>query len=199
MASVGYILCEYDSIKEEFGEFADVRDALHSSMIASANADWAPKTHGGFKPTGDKQYGETTILPAIMRDINNVRLSTWRQTFGAAQTGAQTIMSGVNGGLIPRDYKMGFLGLAFLSKCIRITEIRWQVSETKGPRVNIEEVMSYNKPAIVLEHGMELDENEGFDLYAFVECPGQTEIMPLGMQLNKIPNKTQVTNCGAAI
>jgi hypothetical protein len=125
-------------------------------------------------------------------------LSTWKISFGAAQTGAQTIMSGVNSGLIPEDYKVALAGFAFPEN-LRITEIRMQIGDRKYPRINIEEAMAYEKPAIIFEDGFILNEEEGFDLYAYVECPGDQKLVPLGFQLNRIPNKIQVTNTGAAV
>jgi hypothetical protein len=65
--------------------------------------------------------------------------------------------------------------------------------------MNIEEAFAYEKPAIVFEEGFVLDEETGFDLYAYVLTPGYTRIKLLGLQLNRVPNKLQVTNTGAAL
>jgi len=197
MGSGSFVICEYDSVKKFFPEFKSVMQSLEAKLIADANAAWAPLTYGGFAPSAG-QYGRTTILPPLFRDINNLTLSTWTQTFSAAQTGAQTVMSGVNNGLIPEDYKVGLVGLAFPEE-LRITEIRMQIGDRKYPRINIEEAMAYEKPAIIFEDGFILNEEEGFDLYGYVECAGRQRIVPLGFQLNRIPNKTQITNTGASL
>jgi hypothetical protein len=59
--------------------------------------------------------------------------------------------------------------------------------------------MAYNKPAIVFEQPFILDEEEGFDLYAYVLSQGPERIKLLGLQMNRVPNKLQVTNTGVAL
>ena len=59
--------------------------------------------------------------------------------------------------------------------------------------------MVYNKPCVVLEEGLVLDEEEGFDLYAYIQAQGEQRIKLLGLQLNRVPNKTQVTHSGQAL
>jgi hypothetical protein len=192
----GYVICEYDEVKEYFPEFNIAMESLHTALIAKAAADWSPKTFGGMTPRSD-QFGETTIIPSLFRNISNTTLTTWNQYLTG--TGHQTIMSGSNGGNIYEDYKIGLAGLAFLDKAIRVSEIKMQISDKKLPRVNIEEVMAYNKPAIVFEDGYILDEETGFDLYAYVLSIGYQRIKPIGFQLNRVPNKLQTTNTGAAL
>jgi hypothetical protein len=125
-------------------------------------------------------------------------LISWYQWL--EHTGSQTLIAGTaTGGTIYEDYKIGLAGLVFLSKAIRISEIRMQIGNTKIPRINIEEAMAYNKPAIVFEQPFILDEEEGFDLYAYVLSQGPERIKLLGLQMNRVPNKLQVTNTGVAL
>jgi len=131
---------------------------------------------------------------------------TWNQwlTLTAAQIaaggGQNTIMTGSGtGGIILEDYKVGIAGLAFLDKAIRISEIKMQISDKKLPRINIEEALAYNKPAIIFENGYILDEETGFDLYAYCTTEGPARVMPIGLQMNRVPNRLQVTNTGAAL
>jgi len=193
----GYVICEYDKVKAEFPEFRAVMQALEDSLIAKASADWSPLSFGGIAPLAG-QFGKTTVMPQLFADNAGNRLTTWEQTF--TSTGAQTIMTGVeSGGIIPEDFKVGLVGLAFLDKALRISEIKMQISDKKLPRMNIEEAFLYNKPAIIFEEGFILDEKTSFDLYGYVLSRGIQRIKLIGLQVNRIPNKLQVTNTGAAL
>jgi len=194
--SGGYVLCEYSKIKEYFPEFKDTMDALEASLRSKAEADWAPLRYGGIYPQSN-QFGKTTILPGLFVGMGSVQLVSWNQWLTA--TGHQTIMQGRGtGATIPEDYMVGLAGLAFLDT-IRVSEIKMQISDKKLPRMNIEEAMAYEKPAIIFENGYVLDEETGFDLYGYVLSRGPQRIKLIGVQLNRVPNKLQVSNTGAAI
>lgn len=201
---VQYVICEYEKVKEVFPEFGNMMQKLRNDLVAKATSDWSPLTFGGMNPRSG-QFGETTILPALFRDINNTQLVTWRQRFTGAQVTAavagtsQVIISGVNNGVIREDYMVGLAGICFLDKAIRITEIKMQIGDKKIPRINIEEALAYNKPCVVFEEGFILDEEEGFDLMGYIQSEGYCRIKLLGVQLNRVPNKVQVTDCGAAL
>jgi len=193
----GFVICEYESVKQEFPEFKAVIEELRSQLIQKAEKDWAPLKYGGMAAKAG-EFSETTIMPQLFNDITGTRLTTWNQWFNA--TGAQTIMTGTGtGGTIPEDYKVGLVGLVFLDKAIRVSEIKMQISDKKLPRINIEEAFCYNKPAIVFEQGFVLDEETSFDLYGYVLTQGPQRIKLLGLQLNRVPNKLQVTDTGAAL
>jgi len=194
---MSYVICEYEKVKQYFPEFKATMTALATELRAKCAADWAPKTFGGLAPVAG-QFGETTILPVLFQDMGGATLNTWEQWLTAI--GAHTIMQGVRtGGTIPEDYKVGLAGLVFLDKAIRISEIKMQISDKKLPRVNIEEALAYNKPAIVFEQGYILDEETGFDLDAYVTTRGPQRIKLLGLQMNRVPNRLQVTNTGATL
>jgi hypothetical protein len=190
-----YVITEYDKIREEFPEFDSVMVQLETDLIAKAKKDWTG-AYGGMYPRAD-QFGKGTIMPQLFRDISNTTMTTWDQWLTG--TGHQTIMSGANGGNIYEDYKIGICGLAFLDKSIRIAEIRMQISDKKLPRINVEEAMAYEKPAIVFEEAFLLDEKTGFDLYAYVLCQGPQRIKLIGLEVNRVPNKLQTTNTGAPL
>jgi len=207
---MSYVICEYEKVKANFPEFKATMESLSTQLRAKCAADWSPKTFGGLAPTAG-QFGETTIIPALFRDqtmttANTGNMDTWNQTLtltnaqrllGGAQ---QTIMTGSGtGGIILEDYKVGLAGLVFLDKAIRVSEIKMQISDKKLPRINIEEALAYNKPAIVFENGYILDEETGFDLYAYVTTQGPQRIKLLGLQMNRVPNRLQVTNAGATL
>jgi hypothetical protein len=200
-----YVICEYEKVKQNFPEFGTMMQNLRNTLIAKASADWAPLTFGGLNPTSG-QYGETTILPALFNDLTGTQMVTWKQNFTALNVVASLIGtpqglitgSGV-AGTIPEDYMVGFAGLCFLDKAIKVSEIKLQIGDRKIGRINLEEAMVYNKPCVVLEEGLILDEEEGFDLYAYIQAQGDQRIKLLGLQLNRVPNKTQVTHSGQAL
>ena len=213
----GYVICEYDSVKEEFPEFREVMTRLRERLIAKAEKDWG-LTFAGRRKISEAaalgitlaspgpgldvdvergEFGETTIIPALFNDVTGTRMVTWEQWFNV--TGSQTIMTGAHtGGTIYKDYKVGICGLVFLDKAIRISEIKMQISDKKLPRINIEEAFGYNKPAIVFEEGYILDENVAFDLYAYILTQGPQTIKLLGLQVNKIKDKL-LTDTGSAL
>lgn len=212
----GYVICEYEKVKQEFPEFEYTMTSLRNALIAKGMKDWGLKWAGARKiaeasalgmalsepgpgldsSPGLNEFGETTIIPALFRNISNVTLVTWNQWLNA--TGANVIMSGANGGNIYKDYKVGVAGLAFLDKAIRISEIKMQISDQKLPRINLEEAFGYNKPAIIFEEGYILDEQQGFDLTAYVLSQGPQRIKLIGLQVNKVKDK-MLTNTGAAL
>jgi hypothetical protein len=155
---------------------------LESNIIALAEQDWK-KPYGRFKPKGG-EFGRTTILPPLFADVNGAQMVHWRQNF--TSTGSQLILSGVGTGYtIPEGFKVAWAGLAFPNKEMTITELKWQIGDTKYGRANIEEMRGYNQPALVFKKGFIIDEEEAFELTAYVEETGYQRIVPLGFQLNK--------------
>jgi len=194
---MGYVLCDYEYVKRYFPEFESVLRKLEEDLIARANAKWSPLKYGGITPKSG-EYGKSTIIPSLFKDNAGNVLTTWEQEFTA--TGSQTILTGAaSGGTIYEDYMVGFVGFAFLDPVIRVTEIKMQISDKKLPRINLEEAYAYKKPAIVFEEGFILDEETGFELIGYVEATGLQRIKPIGIQLNRVPNKLQITDTGAAL
>jgi hypothetical protein len=201
----GYILCEYESVKREFPEFKAVMDSLKASLVEKARADWGIPAE---KMTLKSGY-LTTVIPALFRGQQTTagslgtQLTTWNQWLESTAAfpipGSGIIMTGSgSGGTIPEDFKVGFAGLAFLDAAIRISEIKMQISETKLPRINLEEAFAYNKPAIIFEEGFILDEKQAFELYAYVLTQGPQRIKLIGLQANRVKDKL-FTVPGAAI
>lgn len=200
-----YVICEYEKVKQNFPEFGTMMQNLRNSLIAEAASKWAPLTFGGLNPRSG-QFGETTILPALFNDLTATQMVTWKQNFTAAHVvaslvgTAQGIIYGSGtAGTIPEDYMVGFAGVCFLDKAIKVSEIKIQIGDRKIGRINLEEAMVYNKPCVVLEEGFILDEEEGFELYGYIQAQGDQRIKLLGLQLNRVPNKTQVTHSGQAL
>jgi hypothetical protein len=195
----GYVICEYEKVKETLPYFSGVMTALKNDLIARASKDWSTLK---FSPPGINpkagEFGISTVMPQLFNDMSGSRLVTWKQNLTA--TGHQTLMTGAGAaGTIAEDYKVGLCGLAFLDKTLRVTEIKMQISDKKLPRINIEEAMVYNKPTVIFEDYFILDEETSFDLYGYVEAVGPQRIKLVGLQANRVPNKLQISNTGAAL
>jgi hypothetical protein len=191
---MSFVICEYEKVKQAFPEFESVMTNLKANLVSKASSEWGIPAS---RFTLEDGY-LTTVIPALFNDNAGNRMTTWDQWF--TSTGAQTIMTGTgNGGVIPEDFMVGFCGLAFLDKAIRVSEIKLQLSDTKLPRINIEEAFAYNKPAIVFETSYILDQKTAFDLYAYVLTQGPQRIKIIGLQANKVKDKLLTTNVGAAV
>jgi hypothetical protein len=125
------------------------------------------------------------------------QLVHWRQHI--TSTGHQTLIRGSGtGDVLPEDFKVAWIGLAFPNKQMQISELRWQISDAKYGRVNIEELRSYNKPAIIFEEGFILNEEEAFELFGYVEHADYQRIVMLGAAYYKVLDKV-LSAPGAAI
>lgn len=194
--TTNYVLCDYSKVRETAPEFNSTLQALHASLVQSAERDWSPLKYGGMSPKPG-QFGESTIMPSLFMGMAGTTLQTWAQTLTA--TGSQTVIQGSNAGQILEDYKIGIVGIAFLDKALRCTEIRMDVSDKRLGRLNLEETMGYDAPTVVLENGYLLDEKTNFTLRAFVDSIGPQRIKLLGIQMNRVPNKLQASAPGALL
>jgi len=194
----GFVISEYEKVKQEFPEFQASMAKLEADLTSLATRDWNPLTYGGIYPKSG-QFGKSTIMPELFYGFGQVAptLVTW--TSYAAAVGHQGLMSGANAMNIYEDYKIGLAGLAFLDKTQRVTEIKLQIGDKKLPRINLEESFVYNKPAVIFETGLIVDESTEFDLHGYVECIGPYKICPLGIQMNRVPNKMQSSQTGSAL
>lgn len=205
------VICEYDDVRKGFPQFQSVVERCRQAVIAKKLEDWKPLKFAGTNDINtvianrlsgmnpkSGEFGESPIFPELFNNMAGTRMPTWQQTLTA--TGHQTIIAGSgSGGALLEDYCVGLVGLAFLDKSIRVSEIKMQISNKKLPRINIEEALAYNQPAVVFEDYFILDEEEGFELYAYVKCRGIQNVALLGVQLNRVPNKIQTTNTGVAL
>lgn len=201
-----YIFCEWDSVQKEFPRFRKAVAELESSLIEKCIGDWKPKTFGFLTPESG-QFGRTSILPALFDDNAGAQMVHWRQTITTA--GHRTLIAGAGAGnVIPEEFKVAWIGLAFPNKEQHITEIKWQIGDRKYGRINLEEMRSFNKPALVFEDGFLIDEEQAFELYGYVEGPIPTDhqgnsrlfqrMVMLGASYYKIIDKV-LGNTGAAI
>jgi len=209
MGQGSYVIAEWDSVYKTDKNFQEAMADVERRAINKCNLDWAPKTlnlantFGG----GEEEYGRTTILPGAFDDHNGIPMATFRQLFTG--TGHMTLMNGVGAGnTIPEDIKLALIGFAFPNKNQHITEIKMQIADRKYGRFDLEEMRIMNKPAIIFEEGLIINEEEAFDLYGYVEGPIPTHIgnfvgvyqriVPIGALYYKYYNKVG-GNVGTAI
>ena len=199
MQTKGFVLCEYEKVKTEFPEFLNTMAKLETDLTALALADWAPLTYGGIYPMSG-QFGKSTIMPELFYGYGQVAPTSdlWKLTMRPPSE-TQGLLAGSNAMSIYEDYKIGIAGFAFLDKVQRITEIKLQIGDRKFPRINLEEAFVYNKPAVIFETGIIVDEETEFDLHGYVDSIGPFNIMPIGIQMNRVPNKLQSSLTGAAL
>jgi len=165
----GYTLCEWKDVQAQAPQFQATFAALENDIIRKTNLDWAPRTFGGMLPQSD-QYGRTTILPSAFHGLANTLLPHWRQTM--TSTGHQTLIHGQRtGDIIPEDVKIAWIGLAFPNKQQHITEVRWQIGDRKFGRINLEDMLAYDTPALIFEDGYIIDEETSFHLYGYIDGP----------------------------
>jgi len=180
MGQGGLIFCEADSLRKEFPEYQKAFAELEGRVLDKCMKDWDPKTFSGGLTVSGEEFGRTTILPAQFRGFGQVAatppvagtncLRHWRQYL--TTHGEQTLLLGRDpGNVMPKDLKVGWLGLMFPNKQQHITEIRFQISDGKYGRINLEEMHSWNKPAVIFEDGFLINEEAGFDLHAYIEGP----------------------------
>lgn len=209
MGQGSYCIAELDSLRKNNRLFQTAIAKLDEKIILKTNSEWSPRTFNNLKALspGEGNYGRTTILPELFDDHSDAQMAHWRQNFTTA--GHQTLISGTRAGnTIPEDFKVAWIGLAFPNKQQHITEIKWQIGDRKYGRLDIEEIKSYNKPALIFDEGFILDEEESFDLYGYVEGPIPNQapfivgvyqrIVMLGAVYFKVVSKV-LGNCGAAI
>lgn len=196
MGQGSYVICEWDSVQKAFPRFQEAVANLEGRMIQKCTADWSPKSMGNMVPSAN-QYGRTTIMPQLFRGQSTAILQTWRQNILAA--GNQTIIYGNGTGMvIPEDFKVAWLGLAFPNLDQQVTELKYQIGDTKYGRIDVEALRRFNKPAIVFEEGYILNEEESFDVQAYVENAGWQRIVMLGATYFKIVDRV-LGNTGATI
>ena len=217
MGSGSYIFCEWDSIQNGNRPYQQTLQKAEQATVNLCLRDWAPKgfnVQRALSPAaGD--FGRTTILPEmfdghapVATPASGVQMAgTWRQLFTIQ--GNQILIQGSGASeVIPEDFKVAWVGLAFPNKQQHITEIKWQIGDRKYGRINIEEMHVYDTPALIFEEGFLLNEEESFHLYGYVEGPIPTHhdgyvalhqsIVMLGAAYFKVVSKV-LGNPGAPI
>ena len=198
MTGPGYVIVECDKIKQTFPEFQHTLRELEARILENTVSVWAGLNYGGLTPR-DKQFGRTTFLPQLFADeagdvMDSAHtVADWgRNSFRILYTsllpaanaipGWKTILQGGGTpiGTTPEDIRMAWVGLAFTTQSIHVTKIRFEVGDTRYPIMDIEEINSYNKPALIFEEGFEIPEEANFLLRGWFEASGKQRIVPLG-------------------
>lgn len=196
MTGPGFVFAECNKIREKYPEFQHTLRELEARMLENTTMVWAGLTYGGLTPR-EKQFGRTTFLPQFFADENDDVLDSahlpadwgrnsfrilYSSTLPAAHTvpGWKTILQGSGLAITPEDIRMAWAGLAFTTESIHVTKIRFQIGDTSYPIMDIEEIHSYNKPALIFEEGFEIPEETYFLLRGWFEASGKQRIVPLG-------------------
>jgi len=183
----GLIFCEWKSVAKEYPDFQRSWGELEQRITEKCRNDWSPRNMG-FLVTHENEFGRTSILPRLFLGWASQTLPTWRQGMGIA--GNQLILQGVNAGMtIPEDIKIAWIGLAFPNKQQQISEIKFQIGDRKYGRINIEEMLGYHTPAIIFEEGFIIDEEQDFDMYAYIKEPDYQRVVMLGAAYYKFVDK----------
>lgn len=189
---MSYVIVEYDELMSQGmagrGLFSQMVTNLEQVGLKNTQEVWPGLTYGGFTP-GSKQFGRTTIIPRNFAGFGQTpvtpptaaqTLATWIQDL--TTTGSQILIQGQRAGQItPEDWRTEWIGLAF-PQPPHITELRWEIGDTRYPRVNIEECFQYNKPAVIFENGYDIPAETFFELRGYIEAGGQQQIVMLGFQ-----------------
>ena len=198
MTGPGYVMMETSKIKRYSPEFQHTLRELEARLLENTVMVWAGLNYGGLTPR-EKQFGRTTFLPQFFADeagdvldsahtVAGWGRNTFRQLFNsttpaaAVVPGWKTILQGGGApiGTTPEDLRMAWAGLAFTSEEINVTKIRFQIGDTRYPIMDIEEIHTYNMPALIFEEGFEIPEEASFLLRGWFEETGKQRIIPLG-------------------
>lgn len=217
MGQGSYVICEWDSVATQYPQYQQAFMNLESKVLAKCNLEWSPKSFNlsSTYGMGQGEYGRTTILPGAFDDHLGVPMATFRQAITAAflaigtNSTQFTLMQGVGAGeTIPENCKIALMGFAFPNKQQHISEIKMQIADRKYGRFNLEEMEIMNKPALIFEEGLILDEEESFHLYAHYNGTIPTQIgawttvyqrvVPIGALYYQFYNKVG-GNAGTAI
>lgn len=153
-------------------EFQRGFDALVETAKRRATEVWSGYTYGGMFP-GEKQFGMTSALPKFFGS-STTALKHFRQNF--AHTGWQDIFNLT----VEEDIIIGMMGISIPTPTVNITELRAEISDRKYPRVNIEEMKNYDKPAVIFKQGLIGVEEEAFKLRGYIESTGYQRVVPIG-------------------
>jgi hypothetical protein len=200
MGQGSYVICNWKDVQKEYPNFQSALRLLEAQVFEKASLDWgtqqSPKQFGKLTPENG-EFGRTTILPALFDDHLGVQMATWRQLFTVQ--GSQTIMTGTRAGnVIPEDFKIGLAGFAFPSKNQHLTEIKFQIGDTKYGRINLEELHLYDCPAVIFEEGYMIDIEGPIPIHIGAYTGVWQRIVPIGFAAYRQIDKV-LGQCGAAI
>jgi len=196
---MSFVLCDLDKVKLQYPEFQETLAKLETKMLEDTEAVWAPLKRGFLVTERTDQFGRTTILPEWFADeagdvldsahvpttwgVNNFRIYySSTSPAAAAIPGWKTILQGGGSpiGTTPEDIRIALAGLAFPNKALNISKIRMEIGDKRLPKIDIEELHNYTKPALIFEEGFIIPEETHFLLRGFFEASGYQRVIPLG-------------------
>ncbi|MEW6624556.1 MAG: hypothetical protein AB1420_15780 [Bacillota bacterium] len=184
MTETEYVIVEVGKIKAEYPEFEKAVLDCYDAARKKAESIWA-----GYKASKslfpkDGEFGETTLLPKFLRNRAGSRLgNTFRQSF--ASTGWNDIWYD-GGNKSDEDIVLAIPGIAFLSPVMNVADFRFEISDVKFPRLNLEEMQGLVNPAVIFKEGIVISEKTGYRFRGYFEATGYQRIVPLkGLTLFK--------------
>jgi len=198
---MSFVFCEYDKLKTSDWFIKAARD-LEATAIADTEAVWSPLKMGFYALERTDQFGRTTILPENFADeagdvLDDHHTNTqwgvdnFRQYFtstspsAVAIPGWKTILQGGGTpiGITPEDIRLAWIGIAFPNKSLYISKLSIEIGDKRFPKIDIEELHNYNKPALIFEEGFIIPEETHFRLFGFFETTGYQRVVPLGFEM----------------
>lgn len=166
-----YVLCSLDDLKDQ-PEFTSAFEKLKAVAVRKASQLWPGMTLGGMFPK-DNQFGITTCLPKFFTGFAATTLTTFRQNF--TSTAWQNIFNMT----LAEDIIIGMMGFAITGSAVNVTELRSEIGDVKYPRINIEEIQAYDKPAVIFRQGIICPEEKSFLVKGYIEATGYQRIVPV--------------------
>lgn len=173
------VIVEFKKVKEQYPEFDAAAQKLLTEAVERATKQWPGFTFGGAYPKSN-QFGKTTILPKFLTGYAGTALKNYRQYFGSVNAWNQIFNK-----TIDEDIIIGISGYAFPDPSIRFTELRYEINDTKYPRINIEEMQCYDQPAVIFKQGIIAMEEESFLFKGYLTSTGYQRVVPIGFALFK--------------
>jgi hypothetical protein len=178
------VLVEYDKVRAEYSEFAEVWNETREEMAAQCREAWGLED-GGFMP-GPRQFGETTVrLQYFSLGTTNATADTWNRNMAVAGHW-NTIINNPT----MEDVYVGIVGWMFPNITQRNKAIYQEFGQTKLPVIEYEsEIDLMEKPAIIFEKGIVIPEETDckVDFLTKKGHAGYNVVQPLGMAMVK-PN-----------
>ena len=178
------ILVEYDKVRDEYPEFAEVWNETREEVAAQCKEAWG-LGDGGFMPA-TREFGETTIRPQF---FNLGTTSGTTDTWNRIMTTAGHYNTVINSATL-EDVYIGIVGWMFPNVVQRNKAIYQEFGQTKLPVVEYEaEIELMDKPALIFEKGIVIPEETDckVDFLTKSGCAGYNVVQPLGMAMVK-PN-----------
>jgi len=178
------VLAEYDKVRLEIPEFAEVWNETREEMAAQCREAWGLED-GGFMP-GPRQFGETTVrLQYFSLGTTNGTADTWNRNMSVGGHWNTLVDNPTM-----EDVYVGIVGWMMPNVTQRSKAIYQEFGQTKLPVIEYEaEIDLMEKPALIFEKGIVIPEETDCKVDFLVKdgYAGYNVVQPLGMAMVK-PN-----------